>query len=1428
MRHAPVAIALVAVSVLVPARERPAAAQAPPIRGLDMLFAPAGAVRDTNDDGLADAIAARVIVPDDASAEDLEVAINLAARLGFETTAMTLPVAIRAGDLQTLEARRGVGLPILVGRSNPFLAPLIEAKALAVGGLEKGQGLIAFVAAPLGGPDGIAILGADEAGTLAAGNAAAAYLPRLWGASGARLDHVDRDVREFLQSRGVRTSQPAAVTTMVVDAERRGLKAITVQVGVAPGDFARARTALGSLDEAHRRGRDAAVLNFANVAETVVELVAAGVRPERTLVRRSGPNARAMTPPDDPPPASGRGGVAGGVAAGGAGGAATGGRGGGGDEGGGRGGGEGGAAGGAPGGAPVTFDLSSALSIDGWFADTYPDLMADRVNATILFGAPAESLGAAHIGARLGLDSTGISLPIARSARDVEDPSREASPILVGRDNRHVDALVKIGRARLDGLAPGEGVVQIIPRAFGGVTATVVAGADSAGTLAAATYLARRAPYVWETRRGSPALADVTRQAADAFNARLPIGQAALAVAAVDEFVRPLAARPATEKPVEGLEITAFVEARNAGLDTFLSERVRKVLPNVPVKVTTEARTAAVPVFEDRMAIPWEVTEFRDKLAKEVLPRVKGGADVFVEARLSEAPELRRELAEETRKALASAGAGRVDVRIRSAYKQGFLWMAEEVLPALKGRGVTAIHVKVREHKPDFAKKFRFYTLPSRWLHELYPIDEVAARDLGLPVSAFSMELVADQAETYLVEARDRAGRVVHRTTFSPKVVEREYLEKFPGWSRVEVTTGWLTASVAGQPVVDARIATDPERFWDYYQGTVLTRIYDHVMRLTSNRPTTDQQPFHRDLDVEVWLSEPDFRIGIDEEQVSAIEALHEDLYFVTLDFYRALGRATTRQALGAPGKILPILHPERRGRAGEARILYAANAAPRPRVEFVVREAGVERPARTVQDLQRVDVGTPELLRVAARADRLREIEITLTPPTDREGLRAVELLDTASALHAAGLYRDELSLRHVDRLAFVVSLRDARAVRTVAATGMAPASNVRLGEEPPPLPVVTWDHVISPDESESIVRALSAFPAVAAYRAGRSFRGRDTSVLEITLPHLSEQISITKYTAYKPTIVVTGRQHANEVSSTSHILKLAELLATDPAYAALLKRLNVVLHPVENPDGAAMAFELQKLTPTHMLHAGRYSALGQDVGGGSALLPEAEVRGRIWREWRPDIYLNPHGYPSHEWVQSFAGYVSPQFRAYWSSRGWYTQLGGLRDPRLPGIAEATDALRDAIARAITADAEIRALNLKHQDRYRRWANGFAPFIFSQEIYQDAAIYYTDAETGEPRGNRRAPGVRTGPASRATMGQWPEVTFNSGMTEAPDETAQGPWLNLVSRMGLSFLEAHLRYLHDGRAAIELIEEGAPRDGVARTRVRVRPVRPPR
>lgn len=330
------------------------------------------------------------------------------------------------------------------------------------------------------------------------------------------------------------------------------------------------------------------------------------------------------------------------------------------------------------------------------------------------------------------------------------------------------------------------------------------------------------------------------------------------------------------------------------------------------------------------------------------------------------------------------------------------------------------------------------------------------------------------------------------------------------------------------------------------------------------------------------------------------------------------------------------------------------------------------------------------------------------------------------------------------------------------------------------------------------------------------------------MTLPTASELISVAKCTAYKPTILLIGRQHANEVSSTSHILRLAELLATDPAYRAMLRKVNVVLCPVLNPDGAEMAYQLQKLTPTNMLHAGRYSALGMDVTSRAVgLLPEAEVEGRLWREWLPDIYLNPHGYPSHEWVQPFSGYVPPGFRAYWTPRGWYTMVSGLRDPRYPDHADATAALREAIVREINANPDVRAMDLRHQDRYRRWAYGFGPHVYGVEVYKDTMIYYSDPETAEPRGPRRATAAPAGSSGRRTpIGAWPQVTFMSGMTEAPDETAQGEWLSLVTKAGFSFLMAHVKYLAEGEYRVVRVEEGSVRDGSVLTMLRVRPVMP--
>ena len=1381
-------------------------------RSLTAIVGPQSLTRDTNGDGLADTVAARVIVPASPTLGEVEAATNLAARLGYETTALTLPLVVRDDDV----AQPGsIGVPILVGRTNRFVQQLVSAKTLDLGALKPGQGLIVAVAAPLGGGDGLVVVGGDDEGTVNAGVELAARLPRVWGMSGIALPGVEDQAIRHLRAHGVQARE-AGVSSIIVDSDKRGVARVTLRLVVAEADGARAAKVLEELELAHRRGQEPRTLNFTNVAATAIDVVAGAKVLAHVDVTRTGLNQRTLTPPIDPdelaadsPGDRGRPADAGAA------------------------------------GAPArTFDLSNALSIDGWYGDAYADLIPDRTDTTIILGGAADSLPAAHIAARLGLETTGITLPLTRVADKVRTPEREPSPILVGRSNALIDRLVKIGKARFDDLQPGEGAVQIVPKAFGNATATLVAGADAAGTEAAATYLARRVPYVWDNARGSISLGDVALQLNRFLQSRTAAGQASLVEAEVDALLAEV-----KDKTLESMDVKLFIAQADPALDAYVSGRLQRGGVKAPVKVSSVGITDPVTVFDDTLQVPWEVDEFWATFKSDVLPKVKTGSKVDLEARLSESPEIRRGLVEQARAQLAAAGAADPKVRVLSAYKQGYLWMTEQVIPELKGKNARAVKVKVAEYHPDLSKKYKFYMVPSRWVHELYPVDEMFQRELGIAKDTFTVEMVSDPKDIYTLEATDGAGKVVYRAAFSPKTVEREYLDKFPGWSRVVVTTGWLSATVDGTSVVDRRIATDPERFWDHYQSKVLPRIYDNVMKVTDNRPLPDKQPFHRDLDVEVWMSEPDFRIGVDEELVSSLEALHEDLYFVTLDFFDALGRTTTRRRLAAPGKIFPIIHPDRPGKPGEVRVHYAGNASTKPKIEFAYKEKSAERPTRVSRDLVKIDTTAAVVARAVARADRLSELSLDVEAKDDREAARAIDALDALSRLHAAGLYRDALSFDHVDRVAVNVSVKDVHARRAIKSTGVFPPSPVRppspvpgFGGPAPGKPLVTWDHIISPDESEAIVGQLAAFPEVKAYKAGRSYRGRDISVLEITNPTPSELVSLPKLSAYKPTIFVTGRQHANEVSSTSHILRLAELLATDKSYKDILKKVNVVLHPVENPDGAQMAYDLQKLTPTHMLHAGRYSALGQDVaslvGLPDPLLPESLVRTRVWRDWLPDIYLNPHGYPSHEWVQPFAGYVPPGFRTYLSTRGWYTTIGTLRDPRYPNHAEATEAVREAIVREINTNPDVKAMDLRHQARYRKWAYGFGPYVFNQEVYKDTAIYYSDPETGEPSGSRRFGAGRGGnPAGEAgggagagtgrfSMNAWPQVTFFSGGTEAPDETAQGEWLNLVAKAGFSYLMASVKYLRDGHYAVQRIEEDATRDAVSLTTIRIRPVMP--
>lgn len=74
------------------------------------------------------------------------------------------------------------------------------------------------------------------------------------------------------------------------------------------------------------------------------------------------------------------------------------------------------------------------------------------------------------------------------------------------------------------------------------------------------------------------------------------------------------------------------------------------------------------------------------------------------------------------------------------------------------------------------------------------------------------------------------------------------------------------------------------------------------------------------------------------------------------------------------------------------------------------------------------------------------------------------------------------------------------------------------------------------------------------------------------------SGYLSRTKRLTNYPSEIINARHHANEVSGTNGAFLLLKELLTDPKYQDVAVHLNLVIVPLENVDGAAIHYELQK----------------------------------------------------------------------------------------------------------------------------------------------------------------------------------------------------------------------------------------------------------
>ena len=97
-------------------------------------------------------------------------------------------------------------------------------------------------------------------------------------------------------------------------------------------------------------------------------------------------------------------------------------------------------------------------------------------------------------------------------------------------------------------------------------------------------------------------------------------------------------------------------------------------------------------------------------------------------------------------------GACAEEIQIICAYKQGYSWMAEAVIPAVVGKKTEKIEIFFRPFLPEGETKWqdengatpsyhnlkandpdRWYDLPIRYLQELYPIQDMLTEKLSVP-----------------------------------------------------------------------------------------------------------------------------------------------------------------------------------------------------------------------------------------------------------------------------------------------------------------------------------------------------------------------------------------------------------------------------------------------------------------------------------------------------------------------------------------------------------------------------------------------------------------------------------------------------------------------------------------------------------------------
>jgi hypothetical protein len=251
--------------------------------------------------------------------------------------------------------------------------------------------------------------------------------------------------------------------------------------------------------------------------------------------------------------------------------------------------------------------------------------------------------------------------------------------------------------------------------------------------------------------------------------------------------------------------------------------------------------------------------------------------------------------------ALAESG---VAARLRSAYKPLVHAFLEEIDTADLRR--IEIRYPVRPEAD-----------PLRFLSEAYPL---AALLEGVE-TRFEP---GDGSLAYQVAVEHRDGRRAEHEVFAPNRLRANHLDE------VDLSpSGWVRAAHRpdGAPDLDEPLETEAET------------VFHRIMAVLMTHPWPAEEPYAQTIAIDVAIPGIERPLAYGDEVMSTREALHEDLYFSLLEFFkRRSGRSHEDRSL-RPGQIVPDI----RAADGDALVRVVLRAYGEP-VEDVRPEQEIER----------------------------------------------------------------------------------------------------------------------------------------------------------------------------------------------------------------------------------------------------------------------------------------------------------------------------------------------------------------------------------------------------------------------------------------------------------------------------------------------------